>query len=129
MKLRSLIRNSLLPLTAVAFLMTPVFAQAQDAIGRVIQTAGLVTAVTPAGAERRLARGSEIFVDETITTGPQGNAQLRLTDGAVISLEMDSFFTVDDYEYDGPGGAADTTIMTMARGRKPIIPSSKANSR
>lgn len=110
------LHRSLLQILTLAFMLTPVFAQAQDAIGRVIQTAGLVTAVNTAGAERQLARGSEIFAEETITTGPSGSAQLRLTDGAVISLEVDSFFTVDEYEYDGAGGAADTTIMTMARG-------------
>jgi len=66
--------------------------------------------------ERRIARGSEIFVGETITTGPRGSTQLRLIDGAIISLEVDSFFSVDEFEYDGAGGAADSVIMTMARG-------------
>lgn len=110
------LRRNLLPLAALAFLVTPVFAQAQDAIGRVIQTAGVVTAVNTAGMERRIARGSEFFEDETITTGPNGSAQLRLNDGAVIALEVDTFFTVDEYEFDGAGGAADTTIMTMVQG-------------
>lgn len=100
----------------VASLLVPAFAQAQDAIGRIIQTSGVVTAVNAAGAERRIARGSEVFIGETITTGPRGASQLRLSDGAVISLEADTFFSVDEYEYDGAGGAADTTIMTMARG-------------
>jgi hypothetical protein len=94
----------------------PAYVQAQDAIGRVIQTAGLVTAVNIAGDEREVARGSEIFESETITTGPSGNTKLRFTDGAVITLDADSFFTVDEYEYDGEGGAADSMIMTMARG-------------
>ena len=111
-----LFRRSLLPFLAAAFLFTPIVAQAQDAIGRIIQTAGAVTAVNATGAERQIARGSEIFIGEAITTGPRGSAQLRLIDGAVISLEVDTVFTVDDYEFDGAGGAADTTIMTMARG-------------
>ena len=106
----------ILPLIAALCFLTPAFAQAQDAIGRIIQSAGVVTAVNTAGAERRIARGSEIFVGETITTGPRGSTQLRLIDGAIISLEVDSFFSVDEFEYDGAGGAADSVIMTMARG-------------
>lgn len=105
----------ILSLLAVALFLAPAFAQAQ-AIGRIIQTSGLVTAVNATGTEREIARGSEIFVDETVTTGPRGNAKLRFTDGAVITLDVDSFFTVNTYEYDGAGGAADSMVMTIARG-------------
>lgn len=116
MKTTTCTRFNLLAWLLAACLLVPGFAQAQDAIGRVIRTAGVVNAIDTAGAERPLARGSEVFMNEIIVTGPRGSTQLRLTDGAVISLEADSEFSVDDYEFDGAGGAADSVIMTMARG-------------
>jgi len=101
---------------ALLLIAMPVYVQAQDAIGRVIEATGLITATDAAGDERRLARGSEIFTSEVINTGPRGNTKLRLTDGAVLTLDADSVFTVNEYEFDGAGGAADSVIMTMARG-------------
>ena len=51
-----------------------------------------------------------------ITTGARGNVQLGLTDGAMITLNEDTIFVVDDFQYDGEGGADDTVVMTMTRG-------------
>jgi hypothetical protein len=90
--------------------------QAQDSIGRVILTTGVVTATNAAGVEREVARGSEIFAEESITTSNGGSAKLRFTDGGVVSLDADSVFTVNAYVYDGEGGAPDSMIMTMTRG-------------
>jgi hypothetical protein len=116
MKTTQKLCKNLISILAIICLLVPAFAQAQDAIGRVIRTTGLVMAVNVAGAERQIARGSEIFEDETITTGPQGTTQLRLVDGAIINLEPGSFFSVDEFEYDGAGGAADSVVMTMVQG-------------
>lgn len=111
-----LVIRKLLPLITLAVLMAPGFAHAQDAIGRVVRASGVVNGVNAAGDERPLARGSNVYVGETITTGGRGEAQIRLTDGAMINLNEDSFFTVDEYEFDGAGGADDTVVMTMVQG-------------
>lgn len=110
------IRTTIFSTLAVVCLLAPVFAQAQDPIGRVIRTQGLVTGVDPAGNERPLVRGSNVRLDETIITGPSGSAQLRLEDGALITLQENSLFTINEFDFDGAGGAADSVIMTMTEG-------------
>ena len=109
-------RKTVFSFIITTLLVLPAFAQAQDAIGRIIRTTGIVNGVNAAGDERPLARGSNVYMGETIATGPSGNVQMRLTDGAMITLNEDSVFIVNDFQYDGEGGADDTVIMTMTRG-------------
>lgn len=109
-------KNPILQLFAVIFLLTPLNAYAQDPIGRVIRASGGVTAVDPAGAERRLARGSELFVDEAVVTDRRGSTQLRLSDGALITLNEDTRFVVNEYVYDGAGGSDDSVVMSVVEG-------------
>jgi hypothetical protein len=64
--------------------ITPVIAQEGQAIGRVLSTTGSVTARDLGGALRELSRRSDIFVGDTVITGPNGFAQLRMVDSAQI---------------------------------------------
>jgi hypothetical protein len=104
----------LLSLIGCLLLATP--ASAQDAVGRVLRTSGEVSAVDPSGSTRPLARGSEIFVTEVITTGAESSVQLRLSDASLVTLNADASFSVDEYAFDGEGGAADSVAMSMLRG-------------
>ncbi|PCJ39085.1 MAG: hypothetical protein COA71_14615, partial [SAR86 cluster bacterium] len=92
------------------------YAQENQAIGRVLSTAGSVTARDLGGALRELSRRSDIFVGDTVITGPNGFAQLRMVDSAQISFKEDTEFTFSEYSSDGPGGAADSALMEMVRG-------------
>ena len=102
-------------LTAIC-LLGPIYAQAQDPIGRVIRTSGDVSAIDTAGAERPLARGSELFVDETVTTGRNASTQLRLSDGALITMNENTQFVVNEYIFDGAGGSDDSVVMSVVEG-------------
>ncbi len=113
MKINSLF---LLQLLTAMLLSIPLHAQAQDPIGRIIQTNGYVSAVDTAGGERPLARGSELFVDETVTTGRNSSTQLRLTDGALITMNADSLFVVNEFVFDGAGGSDDSVVMSVIQG-------------
>jgi hypothetical protein len=92
------------------------YAQEGQAIGRVLSTTGSVTARDLGGALRELSRRSDIFVGDTVITGPNGFAQLRMVDSAQISFKEDTEFTFSEYSSDGPGGAADSALMEMVRG-------------
>ncbi len=81
-----------------------------------LRTSGSVSAVDAAGSSRPLARGSEIFLGETISTGAESSTQLRLSDSSVLTLNADSEFSVNDYQFDGEGGAPDSVVMSMVRG-------------
>ena len=109
-------RLSILYLLLACLFVQPVVAQEGQAIGRVLSTTGSVTARDLNGALRTLERRSDIFVGDTVITGPNGFAQLRMVDSARISFKEDTEFTFSEYSSDGPGGAADSALMEMVRG-------------
>ena len=106
----------LLSALTAANLPTTAHAQENQAIGRVVTSTGSVTARDLNGAIRALSRRSDIFVGDTVITGPNGFAQLRMVDSAQISFKADTEFTFSVYNSDGPGGAADNAVMEMVRG-------------
>ena len=109
-------RLVILSLLLACLFVQPVVAQEGQAIGRVLSTTGSVTARDLNGALRTLERRSDIFVGDTVITGPNGFAQLRMVDSARISFKEDTEFTFSEYSSDGPGGAADSALMEMVRG-------------
>ncbi len=105
-------------LSLIFYIFSPVsgYAQEVQAIGRVLSTTGSVTARGLSGALRELSRRSDIFIGDTVITGPNGFAQIRMVDSAQISFKEDTEFTFYEYSSDGPGGAADSALMEMVRG-------------
>jgi hypothetical protein len=61
--------------------------------------AGNVTAVNALGVQRPLTKGAEISNGDTIRTGEGGRAQVRFSDGAMVSLQPQTDFRIDDYQY------------------------------
>jgi len=89
-----------------------VFAQVA---ARIDFAAGNVTASTPDGRSRPLARGAEVQVGETVST-QQGRAQMRFTDGAYVSLQPQTDFRIDNYVFDGRGSANESAVMSLLKG-------------
>ncbi|WP_018413220.1 FecR family protein [Methyloversatilis thermotolerans] len=67
---------------------------------RVEFTAGEVRAVGADGTTRPLAKGAPINSGDLVDTG-SGRAQMRFTDGALVSLQPQTQFRVDDYAFAG----------------------------
>jgi len=94
----------------------PVFAQTAEVIGRVLQTAGTAQAIDVEENTRTLSRRSEIFQGDTVVTGVQGFAQIRMADGAMLALKEDTSFTFAEYSFDADGNTPDSAVMQMVRG-------------
>ena len=92
----------------------PGLATAQTA-ARVDFATGNVTATSPDGRSRALARGADVQVGETIST-QQGRAQMRFTDGAFVSLQPQTDFKIDNYVFDGRGSANESAVMSLLKG-------------
>ena len=106
----------LISCTSLCVYSPSLYAQEGQAIGRVLSTSGSVTARDLNGALRELRRRSDIFVGDTVITGSDGFAQLRMVDSAQISFKEDTEFTFSEYSSDGPGGAPDSALMELVRG-------------
>jgi hypothetical protein len=88
-----------LPLALAMAVAFPLSVQAQDA-ARIEFTAGDVRAVAADGSSRALARGARVGSGDTIDTG-SGRAQMRFTDGALVSLQPQTQFRIDQYAFAG----------------------------
>lgn len=77
---------------------------------------GNVLAVAPSGTQRSLSKGGEVFSGETVRTGPDGRAQLRFTDGAMISLQPQTDFRLDNYHFAGQQDGQEKGLFSLLRG-------------
>jgi len=97
---------------AVLALLVP---SASWAAGRVEFSIGDVTATDTAGQGRPLAKGAELIAGDTIFTH-SGRAQLRFTDGAVISLQPNSEFRIDEYRFAGKADGSERGLFSLIKG-------------
>jgi hypothetical protein len=82
-----------------ALLLGP--AAAHAAAGQVLFALGRVE-IRRDGQVLAAARGTAVEVGDTIATGPTGLAQLRMQDGALLSLRYGSTMKVEDYKLPTP---------------------------
>lgn len=77
---------------------------------------GAVTAVSSSGAQRPLVKGAEISNGDTIRTGDGGRAQVRFSDGALISLQPTTEFRVDNYEFSNQPTGQEKGFFSLIKG-------------
>ncbi len=82
---------------------------------RVDFAVGNVVAQRPDGRQQVLSRGAEIHSGDTIDTG-SGRAQLRFSDGAMVSLQPQTRFRVDTYEFKGQNDGSEKGFFTLLKG-------------
>lgn len=87
---------------------------AQAAAGIAQFTAGDVTLRRGAGADA-LTKGRDIESGDAIVTGPSGRAQLRFTDGGLVSLQPSSQFSISNYA-DRNDPKQDSFFVELLRG-------------
>jgi hypothetical protein len=93
----------------------PLGAHAAPPAARVDFAIGNVAAVNKAGLSRPLAKGAQIEEGETVNTN-SGRAQLRFTDGAYVSLQPQSEFRIDQYQYEGKQDGSEKTFLSLLKG-------------
>lgn len=119
--MKQAIPSSPLRLLAVACVLllasAPVLAVEQA--GRVLVATGTVVATTDDGSTRVLSTGSRVFTGDLINTR-DGRIQIRFIDGALVSLESNTRFEVEDYSlHDAGSGTAEgggNVIMSLFQG-------------
>ncbi|HWU82702.1 MAG TPA: FecR family protein, partial [Methylophilaceae bacterium] len=87
----------------------------QAAVGRVEFAVGNVNALGQDGNARSLAKGGEINNGDTIQT-IDGRAQIRFSDGGYISLQPNTEFKVEDYNYNGKSDGSEKGFFSLVKG-------------
>lgn len=93
----------------------PVFALAAGS-AQIDFSHGSVSAVAASGEQRALVKGGRVVSGETIKTGPEGRAQLRFDDGAMVSLQPQSEFRLDTYQFAGKQDGGEKGFFSLLKG-------------
>jgi len=89
--------------------------QAHAAAGRVEFAVGPATVVGTDGRTRPAARGTELDTGDTIRTN-DGRVQMRMTDGAYISLQPNTEFGIKDYRFEGKTDGSENAFYSLLKG-------------
>lgn len=76
---------------------------------------GSIVALQADGSRRPLARGAEVSPGETVDTGT-GRVQLRFSDGAIVSLQPQTHFRIDSYEFKGQPDGSEKGFFSLLKG-------------
>jgi hypothetical protein len=102
-------------LPAVVALLAPALALAAGA-ARLDFVNGEVRALSASGETRSLAKGSELQTGDSVLTGRDGRAQLRFTDGALVSLQPQSEYRLDNYRFAGQADGQERGFFSLLKG-------------
>lgn len=83
--------------------------------GRIDFAFGTVTAISADGVTRKIAKGSDIFSGDSITT-TDGRVQIRFTDGAYVALQPNTVFKIDQYLYEGKSDGKEKGSFSLVKG-------------
>lgn len=89
--------------------------QAGAAAGRVDFAVGNATVVGTDGRSRPVARGTELDTGDTVRTA-DGRVQVRMTDGAFISLQPNTEFGIKNYRFEGKTDGTESAFYSLVKG-------------
>ncbi len=93
-----------------------VAAQVEMAAGRFISVTGDVRVLGSDGASRAAQRNGEFRQGESIVTGPNSLAQLRMTDGGAVSVRGESQLKLDTYRFTGTDDRNSSFFVSIVKG-------------
>lgn len=83
--------------------------------GSVDFSVGNVVATGADGRSRALAKGAELNTGDRVVTN-DGRVQIRFTDGAYVSLQPNTDFSIRDYRYEGRTDGSERGIFGLLKG-------------
>ncbi|MEW6312812.1 MAG: FecR domain-containing protein [Pseudomonadota bacterium] len=103
-------------LLSVFALLMVVSGAARAAAGMFQFAAGDVRLVNPAGVERAARKGEALNEGDTILTGKDGVAQIKMADGGFISVRANTRMKVDTYTYTGKQDGSEKSFFSLLAG-------------
>lgn len=87
-------------------------------VGRVIWVKGTFKATMPNNEVRVLQKSSVIYLQDTLTTDANSQAQIAFTDNSLVTFRANSKFVVDQYSYQpqSKGGSVGKYFMSLIEG-------------
>jgi len=91
-------------------------ATAAESAGRLLFARGEVQITSTDAQPRAASRGDLLYIGDTIITGSAANAQLRMSDGAMIALKADTVFRIEDQQYNPKKPGEGSQVGELLRG-------------
>lgn len=110
-----MLTRSLQALFLVLYCLSGAAAFAEDA-GYVYFARGDVSARNEQGASRALHKGDVLTQGDAVITGKGALAQIKFTDGALVSLQPNSNFRIDSYRYQGQTDGSEKGHFSLLKG-------------
>jgi hypothetical protein len=99
----------------IACLMIMQSTSAQTLAGKVVFAQGTPTAFNTEGTERGLSRASELFSGDRLVTD-NGRLQISMLDGAFISVQPNSEYQIENYNYSGTPDGTEIANYRLVKG-------------
>lgn len=87
----------------------------EDIVGQVVINVGELTAENR-GEKRKLKRQSDILRGDTLSTGTDSHTQVRMKDGALLSLRPHTDLRVAEYRYNGAEDGSERSLLELIKG-------------
>ncbi len=84
--------------------------------GTVQQLSGTISVQKPDGSTRVLARQSEVGKGDTLNTERDSYAQVKFSDGAVMTLKPNTRIKIEDFSFDEAQPAKDSSTLSLLKG-------------
>lgn len=90
-------------------------AAAANLAGSTVFVSGKVTATDPAGGVRELKASDEVYSGDLLETR-KGRVQIKFIDGAFMSIQPNSRFQIEDYNYANKSDGSEKAIYNLLKG-------------
>ncbi len=84
--------------------------------GHVLFVNGKVQATNSAGQSRDLQKGDAVHESDTVTTGKNASAQIRMRDGGMIAVRPDSQLKFDSFVFMGKEDGTERSFLSLLKG-------------
>ena len=84
--------------------------------GTIQQLSGTISVQKPNGAVRVLSRQSEVVKGDTLNTERDRYAQVKFTDGAIMTIKPNTRIRIDDYAFDEKQAPGDNSTLSLLKG-------------
>lgn len=100
----------------IGVIFTVGLAQAQGAdAGKVLMSLGDVK-VTRGGKTIPLKKGDAVQAGDVIVTGVTSNAQVRMSDGAIMAIRAQTEFKINEYVFNGKADGSEKASLSLVKG-------------
>lgn len=104
-------------LLLTVFVLAPLSAATRQHSGIIILAVGEVRAIASDHSERPLKRRSKFYSGDIIAVGKGAKAQIRFTDGTLLSLQQNTRIRIDDFSFSGnPSDSSNRNFITLLQG-------------